>query len=471
MVKGRILSMKRTKGMIPFLIGIGFACLWGGIYDFAATVYGCAFAFFLVYAIRKKKEGLQIPRNFTTYCLGIWFFGHLISVAVASDRGIAFLGVVRAMGPMLFWVLWANIEEDDKKGAWRNIPHLATFLTALSIGFYFVPDMKALLYRAGRLGGVFQYSNTYAMFLLVSICALLYEGEKRTIQYIEIAILCCGIVFCGSRSVMVLLVAVVVGVTIREKMGFKSIFIVVGISVVSVAVLLQFLQLDVIRLTKIRMGSSTLNGRFLYWVDAVPMMLKHPLGMGYMGYFFMQPQFQTGNYVTRFVHNDILQTGLDVGILSMIALVAAIFANILNKENTKQSRVILAIIFLHSLFDFDLQFQMMFCIMLMCMGTKADKKWRLQKEGATLAASLVTVFFMFFLIETGASKFGAEEMALVLYPGDTFARESLMQKKGEGKDAEIIIEGNGMLASAYECAAQTHINNGEYMEAQRGWRN
>ena len=40
-----------------------------------------------------------------------------------------------------------------------------------------------------------------------------------------------------------------------------------------------------------------------------------------MGYFFKQPEFQTGNYVTRYVHNDFLQMGLDNGIISLIVFV------------------------------------------------------------------------------------------------------------------------------------------------------
>ena len=87
------------------------------------------------------------------------------------------------------------------------------------------------------------------------------------------------------------------------------------------------LGLDVQRLLRLTLNSSTLNGRILYWYDAVKMIVKNPLGLGYMGYFFMQPQFQTGNYVTKYVHNDILQLVLDAGIVVAVLFVCLLYTS------------------------------------------------------------------------------------------------------------------------------------------------
>ena len=51
------------------------------------------------------------------------------------------------------------------------------------------------------------------------------------------------------------------------------------------------------------------------------MLLKRPAGLGYMGYYFLQPSVQSAAYTTKFVHNDFLQIGLDGGMIAMILAV------------------------------------------------------------------------------------------------------------------------------------------------------
>lgn len=51
----------------------------------------------------------------------------------------------------------------------------------------------------------------------------------------------------------------------------------------------------------------------LYWQDAMNLIVRHPMGVGYMNYYFIQPQIQTGYYFTKTVHNDLLQCVMDNG--------------------------------------------------------------------------------------------------------------------------------------------------------------
>lgn len=178
-----------------------------------------------------------------------------------------------------------------------------------------------------------------------------------------------------------------------------------------------------------------------------------------MGYYFLQPQFQTGNYVTRFVHNDILQLGLDAGIFPMIALAVMIAANIWNKNNTKQNKTILIILLLHSLFDFDLQFSVMFFLLLMCMSEGDQKNYVWRWKGIAGICGSFTLVCIYFSIALVLSHIGMEQAALYLYPSNTSARESLMQKQEGGRDAEILIEDNGMLASVNRSWRQSDIQH------------
>lgn len=452
-----------------FIVEALLICLWGGIYDFSFAIYGIVVFGGLIYMAANRK--IIIPLNITTYSLGIIFLGYIVSVFVAQDRGMALLGVLRWVVLMGFWVLWNNLESSSKRKIINNIPDIAVFLTVITILAYFIPSAKEYLYQANRMGGVFQYSNTYALFLLVAIVLIFYQEEQRYGKYgtyikcIDLGILISGIVFCGSRSVMVLSVLLIIILIITEHGNRKLWISSLGITIGLTCVIQMIFHLDIQRLLKITLNSSTLNGRFLYWQDALKVLCKNPLGLGYMGYYFLQPQFQTGDYVTKFVHNDILQFGLDAGIFAAITLLVMIVVNILDKNNKKQNRIILMILFIHSVFDFDLQYSAMFCLLLMCMGEWAEKKYVLSRRRGNIVNGILAGICVYFSIALTLAHFCINESVLKMYPGNTLAREEFMLDKEEGADAEYIIANNGMLVSAYACAATAHIENGEYVEA------
>lgn len=452
------------KKFIILAVEIIFVCLFGGIYDFSFALYG-AVLFAGIWSMAKLKGKVAIPRNVTSYGLGIILLGHILSIFAANDRGTAVIGMLRALMLSGFWLWWSNAEDSLKQSVRDHIPDIAAALTGITVILYFHPAAKDFLFRAGRMGGVFQYSNTYALFLLVSVVMLFYKEERGYPDDIKAGILMAGIIFCGSRSVMVLTVITIVILLARKRSDRRKWFILLGMTVLAVIVVQMVIRLDVERLWKLTWNSSTLNGRFLYWKDALPVMIRNPLGLGYMGYYFLQPQFQTGNYTTRFVHNDILQLGLDAGMFPMTALVVMIAANIWNKNNTKQNKTILIILLLHSLFDFDLQFGVMFFLLLMCMEGEKRNHYEWKGKGAAGICAGLTLFCIYFSIALVPSHIGMEQAALRLYPSNTSARESLMQKQEGGRDAEILIEDNGMLADAYEYAARSHLENAEYMQA------
>ena len=475
------------------LFEIFLVCLNGGIYDYTFALYGTVF-FAGILAVAKWHGEIRIPLNVTSYGIGVILLGSVVSIFIANDRGMAFIGCIRMIMLAGFWVLWNNLSPFCRKQIISRIPDTAALLTGITVSLYFVPMAREYLYRAGRMGGVFQYSNAYAVFLLISLVILFYHDKRTNLEYIKAGILMAGIIFCGSRSVLVLTVITILYLLVSERMNRKRWLWLLGGTLLFCVCVQAVMGLNLGRLGEITLGSSTLNGRFLYWQDSLPVIAANPLGLGYMGYYFQQPQFQTGNYVTRFVHNDILQMGLDVGMIPMAALVVMIVGNVWQLNRTARSpakdgeghnvmhssggadglcparfarcrQAVLVILTVHSLFDFDLQFGVIFLIMLMCMdGWKENAyKWNGKDAGAVSAGFLtICVYFSVTLV---SAKLGMNEFSLTLYPFYTFARETAMQAQEGGEHAEILIEINGMMAEAYEYAAKEHLESREYMEA------
>ena len=65
-------------GMI-LIFEIFFVCLNGGIYDYTFALYGVIF-FTGIAVMAKRRNMVRIPRNITSYGLGVILLGHIVSV-------------------------------------------------------------------------------------------------------------------------------------------------------------------------------------------------------------------------------------------------------------------------------------------------------------------------------------------------------------------------------------------------------
>jgi hypothetical protein len=435
------------------VICLALVCLWGGIYDFSYAVYGAVFG-----AVLLAVSDLKLPKGVTTYCFALLVVCYVIAAFAARDKGAAAMGIVHPAALFMFWVLWSNLEDGLRKDIFEFIPDMAAALTLLAYIMYFIPAAREYLYNAQRLGGIFQYSNTYALFLLAAVVIRLYD-EKTILFCVEIVILLSGIVFCGSRSVVLIAVVFLAVFTIRNIHSGKMIIGLVAALIVICALLQPVMKLDIQRLLKFTLSSSTLNGRLLYWQDALKVIAGKPFGLGYMGYYFMQPKFQTGVYSVKFVHNDILQFALDGGWLAALVIAVVFVTNIIKQDGCRRS--ILILILLHSLFDFDLQYAAVMCVAIMCM--KPEECLEIGQSFAKTTLGILTLVCVYFSVAFGFDRFGEYETAVKLYPGNTFARMELM--KEDPAEAEKVIEKNGMSADAYEYAVEKHLEDAEYAAA------
>lgn len=437
-----------------------FAGLFGGFYEFSAMIIAGVLSVILI-VLHKKNQTFQIPKSMEFAGILLITLFYVMTILYGVDSGTAVSGVLKMFPVLLFYLYWNNISDREKELIWKQIPMTGTVLTAVAIALYPFETTRELLYRAERLGGTFQYSNTYALFLLIGIIILLYMEQWQTKEKTEMIILILGIAFSGSRSVAILGIIIFIGNVIR-KHNYRRILIAVPAFLMAVFMGLFVMKLDLTRLLKLTLNSSTLNGRFLYWQDALPVLWKHPFGLGYMGYYFLQPQIQTGNYVTKFVHNDFLQLGLDAGIMPMIIMIVIVGKTLLSKSVELREKTILTVLVLHSLFDFDLQFVVMTLIGIMCLCN--SKTVQVIKKNNKIIIPLLSgagVVSIYFSLTFGLAYFGKYDQALFLYPYNTFAREERMQSETRISDAEKLIKQNGLLPDTYELRIQKKCENGK----------
>ncbi|MDO5434594.1 O-antigen ligase, partial [Eubacterium sp.] len=282
--------------ILPFIFGL--------YYEFAAYLAGGALALCLAARIRKKKE-IYLSKAVPPILLGAACLCCLFTVFYGVDKGMAAAGFFKVLPIPLFLLLIMQYSEKERLKLLEVVPYSALVMTVLSAVLGLSEAFSAVFYSAGRLGGFFQYSNTFAFYLLLGCVVLLSVNttfDKR-FQIGGTAILLAGILLTGSRSVFVLTVLTFGYFILRQKERRIPLLILSGSLIIS-AVIFAFATghvENISRFLTINMGESTFLGRVLYWKDGIGQILQHPFGLGYMGYFYTQPSFQTGVYTVRYI--------------------------------------------------------------------------------------------------------------------------------------------------------------------------
>ena len=315
---------------------------------------------------------------------------------------------------------------------------------------------------AGRFGGTFQYSNTMALYFLAGIVVIQNKITFSIKTAAGTVVLLLGILMTGSRSVFVMTVFLM-AIEAWKNRGYRLLN--VGLLTVSVvgggiygAVTGNFQNFG--RFLTISLENSTFIGRLLYWRDAFCLILRHPMGSGYMGYYYSQGQIQTGVYSTVFVHNDFLQIVLDVGWIPAILAAGVLIKHIFFTKIDVTAKMILFLIGVHSLLDFDMQFLSICLLFFMVLeynggeGCQVKAQVKRAVYGITAAGVAISLYFLFPL----ASFYRGEyELARKLYPYYTEAELVLLQEaqtKEEGETlADSILKRNQNAALAYDAKA------------------
>ena len=173
---------------------------------------------------------------------------------------------------------------------------------------------------------------------------ILTRKEIDTVGYIECAVLVFGILYSGSRFVFVLAFISVIVALFINKSKKKALFSLLSLGVPAAGVAVYGICAGrfgtLTRFLTTSFDSSTLLGRALYWLDALPEILSHPFGHGYMDYYLTQSSFQSGVYSVRYMHNDVLQFAFDIGWIPAVLFAALFIYHIFKKGTMPEIRLI-----------------------------------------------------------------------------------------------------------------------------------
>ena len=441
---------------------IGF----GGFYDWTAALLGAAVCVMGLFRIRKT--------NRCTLVRGPWLWLLLaqevcliLSTVTAADRGMNLVGILRFL-PILAWAfLCMQYTKEEREQALDAVPDLGCGMILVCLAAYLIPGLRDWLWSADRLGGFFQYSNTCALFFLLGIMWL-GKKQRQAARFAKIqwSVLFWGILLTGSRTVMLLLLAVLVWQLFTADKADKFVILANLLAAIVAAVLMVLLTgsyQNLARLATVFTSNSTLYGRLLYWQDAFALILKHPLGLGWKGFYYIQPTIQTGVYTTMYVHNDLLQSFLDGGWISGLALGALMLLQL----KKSMYREMLAVLFAHCLVDIDLQYASIWfvAILLFDFGEKtvsAKKEKRAEYQVYLGALALVCLYFC---IPFGAEYLGRPDVAAYLYPGYTQAKEEVLAGTGDAQTAtalaDEILKANPYVSLAYDAKALSAYSVGD----------
>lgn len=433
--------------------------LAGGYFEIISAVLTVGLLVISMILIWRKK-GFRIGKGWNTIAITVVCIGYLVVSLWAVDRGTAVLGFVKFIPFLLYYLILGQIGEGRERIIHR-LPLTGVLITVFTGVMSFFPIFESLVTVSGRLAGTFQYPNTFAAFLLICLIVLAWEEKKDWLSLIYAVILFGGIYMSGSRAVLILTFLTIVAMLILNPSVRKvtGIFLGIGIAAGIVYLVIRSGQLGG-GLAQL-MNPSTFLGRLLYYRDALPVILHHPFGLGYYGYYFLEPGIQTGVYSVVNVHNEWLQVMLDLGIIPGILVAIMVVRSVVCKGQTMRNRMVLIIMVLHALFDYDFQFVAMLFVLLLFL--KEDESMditygmitRLTGSALTVALTVVSIF------AGGASVcyiMGDYARAVKWWPGYTMAQVNLLTQCESAEDlreqAEQIIERNPDIAAAYNALAE-----------------
>ena len=486
--------------MWMILICVTVTGLLGGGYYVSVSALTGIFLFGILFYRMYFQKKIKAAWDLNMAAIAVLVFAYLIISLWAVDSGMALLGFVKFLPLLLFYVLVSGQPEEREKMI-SLLPMLGALMTLFSFLMMQFPVYEEWVSVAGRLAGFFQYPNTYALFMLVCLIIVLWRMERKSLDWLDVVYALAavfGIAMSGSRTVFVLTAAALVWILIErlrrrktssymkasetasagnvEKSGarkYRTILVtaagVLAVLAATLAVLALTGNLGVLeRFTQITLSSSTFLGRLLYAKDAIPLILSHPFGLGYYGYYFIQQSVQTGVYSVVNVHNELLQMFLDVGVIPAVLMCAAVLRSVFTKRTGGRNRLVLVMILLHSLFDYDLQFLAMGFVLILFLDMRNVKEYKVPVLTGTVIG-LAGAGSLGLAALGGVSDLqytsGNPELALRIYSGNTLAEIQLLTEADTAEKmrerADSLIAGNDCISVAYSARARAKFSEGD----------
>lgn len=446
----------------PFFIGLapdGWALL------FTALLTGI-----LIYLINTNKK-ITLLKSKSLYGYLLILIGSCLSIFTSISKGDAVIGIIRVLSVGIWILITMQYEETERENALDYIPSVSILMLVVSAIIYVIPDLRWFVSNGnGRMAGFFQYANTFALYLLLSMIIYAKRGMKEdgTVKgTIYLFILAAGILWSGSRFTLVLLACVLLIESITDK-DIRIPYLIILITGIAVILILSLTGITGNPLTRIFTATqSTLYGRFIYWEDALTQIKSHPLGLGYKGFSIIEPAVQTAPYIVRFVHNDFLQGMVDYGWIAGIGMVFMAVTMIFHAK--KEYRAAIIVLVIHALFDFDLQF-MVICWVGMLMIPYEGKKEIESTIPVTVLSIVLTCLYVWTGIGYLSYDMGHYDTAYKIYPFSEEIERNLMAKTADQNLAEDIIKKDTLSGVSYDVLANTDKDNEEYISMLKNKR-
>ncbi len=453
------LSLNKTVTPLQILVAV-LPFLTGIFYEWQSALLAVVLLALIFIGMLRNKE-LEIDFGLPLLFTAVVVICHMLTAFWAVDKGMVWMGFIKFL-PLPLFVLAAARKED----LLRFVPHAGVLMTVLSAALSWIGGLKGHITVSGRLAGTFEYPNVFAMFLLVCLILVLFKEKINAVDWIFAVIYLAGIALSGSRTVLALtaLTAVVFIIWVKDK---KTKLISLAALVVAAAGtgFYLFSRLDSL------MNASTFYGRLLYYYDALPQLLKHPFGMGYYGYYYTQGSFQTGVYSVVHIHNDFLQILLDIGwIPALLGAVMIVRAFI---KSDIQSKMLILMMTLHLLFDFDMQFISMAIILLAVVIKVPSARSRKIPSYKALApvgilAPVIAVTAVLFGLSSFFYQIRDYKTAVKVYPSYTEAQAVLLTEAATDAEmeriADSILKHNPYYPLANDAKARIMFSKGEILK-------
>lgn len=444
--------------------------LLAGLYhELACGVFSVCLVVWLF--VRGRQRMLSLRKNAAVLAVACFFLAYLITPLWAVDSGLAAWGIAKALPVLLFPVCLMQLEQAERRVMLCDLPLMGCIMTAASCLLQMLPPLSAYFVVNGRLGGFFQYPNTFACFLLLGLEVLLFDQRRgKWTKLIQATLLALGFFQAGSRAMAVIaLFALAAGLLLRRHRGDALLLLaaLAGGCLLSGCITGLTARAPLAHMLDISANASTLLGRLLYWRDALPVIARHPFGLGHLGYYFMQGSFQTGVYSVRWVHNDLLQLLLDVGWLPAIVCLLAIWRALRSQRIQPWQKLVLLTLLTHAFCDFDLQYVSMFLILLLTLDWDAGKPTALRTKPvlAGLSAAMAAVS-LWFGLSSALTTLGQDAAAVRLYPWNTFSQLQLLTEDTDmamfTRRSSQILRQNPYCAVAWNAQAVTAQQQGDY---------
>jgi len=445
----------------------------GGFNEHISCLLSCVATIYFLVKILSRKQ-MKFHTDLFSIAIAVLCLFYGLTCFWAIDSGMAFIGFLKFMPIFLYMViLW---QEEKGSEILDILPYIAAGLVVISATGAQISFLKAFFVVAGRFAGFFQYPNTFALFLLLCELLILQRGRWKVVDYVVVGVLIAGLLYTGSRTVFILFIIsniVMIFVIASKKMRI-TLLAFMAFSMVAVLLVMYLFKDNAIinRYLNMDFGASTFIGRILYVVDALPLLLKYPFGMGYMGYYYIQNSIQTGVYNVTYVHNDFLQIFLDIGWIPGILFLVAVATFFFKKTVSRPRKIIVGTFCLHTLFDFNLQFVAMFLFLITLMNVDTDKVRVLEIKKWMKAVPIVIFTLNVYMASALLfAHYEHREIANALYPYNTRNTLHMMEAESDLEEAnriaDRIIRQNHIYFAPYSIKAKYAYSIGDFVEVIR----